>query len=85
MSLQLFYVYNLFSCFYCWLVKHGWALKVAQQFAIQGLLLYKLIVYKKLSVVNEFHPLIKVKKNSIFLCAGGPRYPSVNTVKLGKI
>ena len=64
------------TSFYCYLVKHGWALKVAQQFAW--------LLIKKLSVVNEFHPLTKVKKNSIFSCVGGPRYPSVNTVKLEK-
>ena len=37
-----------------------------------------------MTLVNEFQPSTNAKKNSIFLCGGGPRYPSVDTVKLGK-
>ena len=31
---------------YCYLVKEGWALKVAYQFTIRGLVAYKLVAYK---------------------------------------
>ena len=51
---QLFYVitkenlhFSLICSFYCCLVKRGWALKVAKQFAILGLVAYKPIAYKK--------------------------------------
>ena len=33
---------------------------------------------------NKFQPLTNVKKNSNFLCNGDSRYPSLDTVKLGK-
>ena len=35
-------------------------------------------------VVNEFQPVTNVKKNYIFLCSGGLRYHSEDTVKVGK-
>ena len=42
---------RFFICrFCCCLVKEGWTLKVVQQFAIRGLVAYKLIVSKKTSV-----------------------------------
>ena len=48
---QIFCVYCerkrffLICSFYCWLIKEGWALKVAQQFAIRGLVAYKRAAY----------------------------------------
>ena len=36
-----------------------------------------------MTLVNKFQPLTNFKKNSILLCGGGPRYPSVDTLKLG--
>ena len=39
--------FSLIYSFYCCLVIDGWAVKVAQQFAIQGLVAYNLITYKK--------------------------------------
>ena len=42
---------TFFICsLYCCLVKEDWTLKVVQQFAIPGLVAYKLIAYKKPSV-----------------------------------
>ena len=41
--------FSLIYSFYCCLVKEGWALKVASQFAIQGLVAYKPVAYKKIS------------------------------------
>ena len=42
---------HFFICsLYCCLVKEDWTLKVVQQFAIPGLVAYKLIAYKKPSV-----------------------------------
>ena len=37
-----------------------------------------------MTIGNKFQPLNNLKKNSIFLCGGDSRYPSVDTVKLGK-
>ena len=57
-GVQIFYVYyigktplflNLYF-FFCGLVKKGWALKVAVQFAARGLVAYKSVAYKKISV-----------------------------------
>ena len=39
--------FSLICSFCCCLVKKGWALKVAEQFAIRGLVAYKPVVYKK--------------------------------------
>ena len=39
--------FSLICSFCCCLVKNGWALKVAEQFAIRGLVAYKSVVYKK--------------------------------------
>ena len=36
------------------------------------------------TIGNKFQPLTNVKKNSNFLCGGDSRYPSGDTVKLGK-
>ena len=36
------------------------------------------------TIDNKIHPLTNVKKNSNFLCGGDSRYPSLDTVKLGK-
>ena len=39
--------FPLIHSFYCCLVKEGWALKLAEQFAIPGLVAYKPVAYKK--------------------------------------
>ena len=36
------------------------------------------------TIGNKFQSLTNLKKNSKFLCSGDSRYPSVDTVKLGK-
>ena len=36
------------------------------------------------TLINKFQPLTNIKKNSIFLRSGGPRYPYRDTVKLEK-
>ena len=36
------------------------------------------------TIVNKFQPLTYVKRNSNFLCGGDSKYPSADTVKLGK-
>ena len=37
-----------------------------------------------MTIGSKFKPLTNVKKNFNFLCDGDSRYPSVDTVKLGK-
>ena len=56
---QLSYVYYkgktplfFINSFYCCLVKEVRALKVAQQFAVRGLVAYKLVAYKKLKCIG---------------------------------
>ena len=45
---QLFYLYCKEKCsLYCCLMKGVWALKVALQFAVRGLVAYKLVAYEK--------------------------------------
>ena len=39
--------FSLTCSFYCCSVKGGWVLKVAEQFAMRGLVAYKLVAYKK--------------------------------------
>ena len=39
--------FSLICIFYCGLVKKGWALKVAVQFAVPGLVAYNPVAYKK--------------------------------------
>ena len=39
--------FSLICSFYCCLVKRSWGLKVAQQFSMRGLVVYKLVSYKK--------------------------------------
>ena len=62
---NFFYVYCkgktplFFICsFYCCLVKERWTLNVVQQFAIPGLVAYKLIVCKKPSVSKRLSPQV---------------------------
>ena len=45
--------FSLICSFYCWLVKKVWGLKVAKQFAIRGLVAYKLVAYKKSMSVSR--------------------------------
>ena len=44
--------FSLIYSFYCCLVKEDWALKVAYQFEVWVLVAYKLVAYKKTSVIN---------------------------------
>ena len=37
-----------------------------------------------MTIGNKFQPVNNLKKNSNFLCGRDSRYPSVDTVKLGK-
>ena len=37
-----------------------------------------------MTIGDKFQSLTNLKKNSKFLCSGDSRYPSVDTVKLGK-
>ena len=39
--------FSLICIFYCGLVKKGWALKLAVQFAVRGLIAYSPVAYKK--------------------------------------
>ena len=47
-KLHFFVIYSS----YCCLIKGGWALKVASQFVIWGLVAYKPVGYKKIIVIN---------------------------------
>ena len=58
----LFFNLKLFCC----LVKEDWSLKVALQFTIQGLVSYKLVAYKKMSVLLETE-FLKVVDNLSFV------------------
>ena len=48
--------FSLICSFYCWLVKKGWSLKVAKQFAMRGLVAYELVAYKKTNCILRINP-----------------------------
>ena len=52
--------FSLICSFYFCLVKGGWAMKVAKQFAIQGLIAYKPVGYKKLGAITNKTTKLKI-------------------------
>ena len=70
---QQFYIYckgktPLFfiCCFSCCLVNQGWALKVAYQLAIRGLVAYKPVAYKK----NQVYLIKMLQESSAEIMTG---------------